>query len=302
MNSAARVRSAPAVPRGRTRQPSITPAPSAPSAARACAADRRAAVVLGRARRRGRRAGPVRGAAARATRSTNAAAGHRRNGLPALDVDDDDRWRVGSTPAAASRATTAARAAGVDRHLGRVAFGVRRRRSPSARSRSHWFTTECRGRSSRGRAARARCTSSCGPARRSRCAAARRVAHVSSELRGPPWKSSTRSKPAAPQPRAPAPGRRAAAPRRVRPGRDDHLVEVRVAGDDRRGVRLDQVGEAGVRERRRSARKAGVVKTTSPIRRRRISRIFTGLRGRRRRQSSTVASSSSITGMSSLTG
>ncbi len=99
------------------------------------------------------------------------------------------------------------------------------------------------------------------------------VAHVSNPLRGPPWKSIDEIESLATQ----TPGKRqvvAEARESARPLDDDDLVDARMMAHDRRGRRFDEIGDAGAGNRRRMAPIAGVVKTTSPIRRNRTSRMF----------------------------
>ena len=73
------------------------------------------------------------------------------------------------------------------------------------------------------------------------------LSHVSSELRGPPWKSMARSyrsrlsrlmsaRSASSRPRAP------------RAFRHDHFVEVGIVADDGSGFLFDDIGDAGVRD------------------------------------------------------
>ena len=139
------------------------------------------------------------------------------------------------------------------------------------------------------------CTSSLVRAHRSRRGPARRVGQVSHALRGPPCKSIAMSKRRA---RRRRPSRRSSRTRRHprRRSDDDELGQCGISGDDGRRGRFNEIDQLGDGNWRRSARTIGVVNTTSPIRRRRTSRILNA------DHFSIVASSISMTGMSSLTG
>ena len=144
-----------------------------------------------------------------------------------------------------------------------------------------------------------RCTSSCGRESCSRSAARAPVTHVSHELRGPPWKSITRSKRAA---RSLRPSRTSSRTRRRPRVRSMTITSSRwgLSRDDRAAAPSTRYVRRAPGKRRRSARMAGVVNTTSPTSRRRMSRMF--IRRPRGPYGSIVASSISITGMSSLIG
>jgi len=75
---------------------------------------------------------------------------------------------------------------------------------------------------------------------------------------------------------------------------DDHLVEMRIGGNDRRGRRLDEIGDVGVGE--------AVPKRPNGRRRQRDVAEEAKSNEKDPGQGSTVASSMSITGMSSLMG
>ena len=228
----------------------------------------------------------------------------------------------GATPASRRRRGDPRRRRRVRRHLDRVA--VRRSGAPAghpgiASSRSHWFTTECR-RPQRPRprhrprvhprapldlvADSRRAPRSPAPARR--CADRRAD-------RSPGRTVACRSRRASRKIAARRASPAASAPRSPRPGADCRATTGAAAGSTRYARRA--AGNA-----RFNARGSGVVNTTSPMSRSRISRMFNWFPGfpgprsrftpQRRRPNRTergscysiVASSISMTGMSSLMG
>ena len=138
-----------------------------------------------------RRRGELRASAA--VSSANESAGQRRNGLPALTCIDDELASTAVTPAAASTPSTRAARRPSRGISDRIAMRGRAAGCRDGASRSHWFSTEWRGRSSRGRCTR-RCTSSRGRRLVARRARGAPLSHVSHALRGPPCKSMARSK------------------------------------------------------------------------------------------------------------
>ena len=108
--------------------------------------------------------------------------------------------------------------------------------------------TGSRPNAARAAAAAARCvacTSSRGRRSRSRAAAGAPLSQVSSDARGPPWKSIARSKRSRAQPAAEreiVEQTAEAAPA----WRDDDLVQMGIVEDDRRCGRLDDIGQVRV--------------------------------------------------------
>ena len=243
---------------------------------------------------RSRRAGRSRRSASAATSATNDAAGQRRNGFPALTCTTTIGWRRGSTPSAASLPSTE-RPRPPTRHFGRIAFGIRCPDAERRDSRSHWLTTECRGRSARARSTRsvfiqlrpvtAYPIRRGAPVAQGEPGAARPAVQVEHQVVARGAQAS----------RQPEIGGQS--PAGVGRRRDDHFVQVRIGDDNRRRLGFDEVREAGFGVTPPKRPRSGVVNTTSPMRRRRIAGC--SRTGRRTIAPSTLASSSSMTGMPS---
>ncbi len=252
-------------------------------------------------------------AASPATSVAKAGSGQRRNGLPALTwmTITSCRW---STPAARSRSAIRASAPWSSAISAGSRAGSGGDVGPPGERREQRPLVHDRMPAAAGRAAGApsACTASAAPECRSRCARARRSPRSATSCAGRHGGRSTTSNRSARSRRArpevvadPLP------PARARD--DDHLGEVRVAGYDRRGVAFHEVGQAGFRKRplegpEKRRREDHVADETqadeqylhvSAARRQRL-----GCPGRRTAPcyGSTVASSSSMTGISSLIG
>ena len=190
-----------------------------------------------------RRAGsPAREPAA--TSSANDASGQRRNGLPALTCMTTSAIGRRRRRRARAAASTAARRRRIDRHLDRSARRVRRR--DVERREQIPLVLD---RMARPQLARPRDAPRVHPApagdlvadahRRAAQPRQQRRARPAVEIDGEIERARAAAGGRAPRSREQPAHARAAR-------RDDHLVEMRIAGDDRRGRRFDEVGEVGV--------------------------------------------------------
>ena len=269
-----------------TMRPAAAPSRPRASAAMRDAASRSDGPELNTSRRRGFPA------ASAAAVSAKNASGHRLNGLPALTCRTASS-SSGVTPARASRSAIRASAAGSS------AISTRSRVSSAAppvhpgiaSSRSHWFTTECRGRRSRGRWT-ARVYIQRRPWMSYPMRSPAPLAHVSHALRGPPCRSSTRSNRSRRSRRARA---RSSAIRRAPRVRGAMMTSSRcgLCSTHRRPLALDQIRDRRIRVR----------PPQRPDERRREHDVADQPEANQEDlQGSIIASSISITGMSSLIG
>ena len=182
-------------------------------------------------------------AANRATSATKCSIGQRLNGLPALTCTTTI-WSPARTPARARRSSTAAVAtasAGISTPSIERSGGA----MSNAVNRSHWFSTECRRRSSRGRRDAARVHPA--TARNLVPDPDRRAAQPRQQRRPRPAvkvdgdvvaRGACSRRPSATSAITPAQSARARS--------DDDVVEMRVVQHDRRSRRFDDVGEMSI--------------------------------------------------------
>ncbi len=208
------------------------------------------------------------------TSVANAGSGHLLNGFPALTCTTTSS-SAGATPAASSRRSTC-RAASTSIRIStpsRSGEGASVGHPSIASSRSHWLTTECRRRNARGLGT-ARVYIHVRPGISYPIRVGARESHASQALRGPPCRSMTMSY----RSRRSRPARRRSSASRLRPALRGATMTLsrwgfsRTTGSACGSTRYVRCASGNVRF---NARISGVVNTTSPIKRRRINKMFT---------------------------